>query len=226
MTRLFNFMAMAGLMVLLMAGTARAGDIVMSVETGFEVFGGSGASTVGKLEREEFASSNIKGVSLGYRDNLWGGRWRAVLGMEHTDVDGDWGVHQPNGDLARQTVQIASTGFKLGAGYDFKQVGDLYPFVVGGVSLNLNRPENSTLIELAGGGESGCLSDNSDTSSIGYYGGGGIGYDVGRVTFRAFYQYTNRGVAKTSGDGCPAGYDGYTVNIAGHSIRGGVSVAF
>jgi opacity protein-like surface antigen len=212
----------------LLVGTpVKAGEMVLGIEAGMGVFGPSGVSTVDKLERDEIASTSIKGAYLGYQSNAWGGRWRIEGGVEHTDADGDWGVHQTNGDLARQTVQIAATSFKVGAAYDFKQTGDIFPFVGAGVSLNLNRPENSTVIELAGGGESGCLSDNSDTSSFGYYGKAGVGYDISdRVTMRAFYQYTDRGTAQTGGDGCPAGYDGYTVSLKDHSIRVSFGVRF
>jgi opacity protein-like surface antigen len=212
----------------LLVGTpVKAGEMVLGIEAGMGVFGPSGVSTVDKLERDEIATSTVKGVYLGYQDNAWGGRWRIEGGVEHTDADGDWGVHQTNGDIARQTVQIAATSFKVGAAYDFKQTGDIFPFVGAGVSFNLNRPENSTIIELAGGGESGCVSDNSDTSSFGYYGKAGVGYDISdRVTMRAFYQYTDRGSAKTGCDGGPAGYEGYTVDLKDHSIRVSFGVRF
>jgi hypothetical protein len=212
----------------LLAVQAQAGDIVLSIEAGISAYGNSGVSTVDRLERDEIATTHATGVSIGYQDTLWGGRWRGLLGAEHTDADGDWGVFQTNGDLARQTVQIASTSLILGAEYDFKQVGigDLYPFIGGGVRLNLNRPENGTLIELASGGESGCLSDNSSTTSLGYHGLAGVGYDAGPWTIRTFYQYTDRGDARTSGDGCPTGYDGYTVNLKDHSVRLRLSYAF
>ncbi len=211
---------------------AYAGEWVMSLEGGMAFYGDSGVGTVDKLERDEIATGNVKAAGVWYQVPAPSSKgpdiMRIGLLYEHADADGDWGVHQPNGDLARQTVQIASSSLAIGLEYDLKRIaiGDLYPFAGVGARVNINRPEGTTVIELAGGGQRACLSDNGDTFSLGWHALGGLGYDIGPVTVRTFYQYTDRGRAFQRGDNCPQRYEPYTVNLKDHSVRLRVSFKF
>lgn len=215
------------------AGPAYAGEVVLSVETGMAVMGDSGLSTIGPLERDELATSKVQGVSIGYQWPAYGGRVRGLLGYEALNADGDWGV-AADGGVARQTVDINTTGLVLGAEYDIMQVriGDLYPFVGAGVRLNINRPVHAALITSGEGPTTGCVADDADTWAVGYHGLAGLAYDfAGGWTGRVFYQYTDRGTADMDErSGCPT-WKGVNISpgkvrIVDQSIRVRVSYQF
>jgi hypothetical protein len=82
-----NLLTTCAVAALLSCTPALAGEMVLGVEAGFAAFGNSGVSTVDKLERDEIATSTVKGVYLGYQENAWGGRWRVEGGVEHTGTN-------------------------------------------------------------------------------------------------------------------------------------------
>lgn len=216
------------------AGTpAKAeGQIVLSAEYGMAFMGDSEVSTIGPLERDEVATTNMQAVSIGYQHPAFGGRVRGLIGYEKLNADGDWGVVS-EGDTARQTVDVQTTGYVLGAEYDFLQVksGAFYPFVGAGVRLSINRPVHGAIIDHADGSQTGCVGDDADTTSFGWHGNVGLGadFDAG-WTVRAFYQYTDRGSADMKGDNCPT-WRGSVISprnfrITDHSVRVRVSYSF
>jgi len=217
--------------MVIVAPQARA-EVVLSAEIGLAIMGSSGLPPVGPLERDEVATTQTHGVSIGYQFPVLGGRLRGLLGYERLNADGDWGVDSA-GDTARQTVDIATTGYVLGAEYDFLQVkaGILYPFVGAGVRLNVNRPAHGAIIDHADGSQTGCVGDDADTTSFGWHGLVGVGADFdGGWTARLLYQYTDRGSADMRGDNCPT-WRCTTISpgsfrITDHSVRLRVSYAF
>ena len=215
------------------ASPAKAdGQIVLSAEAGMAFMGPSGLATVGPLERDEIATTQVQNVSIGYQMPAYGGHVRGLLGYEKLNADGDWGVNDA-GATARQTVDVLTTSFVLGAEYDFLQVkaGAFYPFVGAGVRLNINRPVHGAIINHADGSQTGCVGDDADTTSFGWHGLVGAGADFAQGwTARVFYQYTDHGNAKMTGDNCPSWHGRsiapHNVNVRSHSARVRFSYSF
>ena len=216
----------------LSASAKAEGQIVLSAETGMAFMGPSGLPDVGPLERDEIATTQVQSVSIGYQRPAFGGRARGLFGYEKLHADGDWGVDDA-GATARQTVDVMTTSFVLGAEYDFLQVkaGAFYPFVGAGVRLNINRPVHGAIIDHADGSQTGCVGDDADTSSFGWHGLVGLGADFAKGwTARAFYQYTDHGNAEMTGDNCPSwrgrSIAPHNVNARSHSVRVRLSYSF
>ena len=217
MKRLFNFMAMLGLMVGLLAATdARSDGPFVTLEGGASFAGDTGLESVGPWDRDTgMGTGYVFGGLVGYEwADIGGGRLRAGIGGNYRGgFDGDNSFSADLGHGLTGTVgqkgDISSASGVLAAEYDVMQLAyksdgfTLYPTVGAGVGFANNSVDNQRLFaQITDGVDTiGIECDGGDSSNtdLSWHVQGGVGADIGpNVSVRALYRYVDLGAAETT----------------------------
>jgi len=217
MKRLFNFLAMLGLMVGLLASTdARSDGAFLTVEGGVSYAGDTGLDSIGPWDRDvDMGTGFVFGGLAGYEwSDVGGGRLRAGIGGNYRGgFDGDSSFSQDLGYGLTGTVgqegDVSSASGVIAVEYDLMQIaykGDgftIFPTIGAGIGLANNSINDQRLFEQITDGVDtiGIECDGGDDSNtdFAWHAQAGVGADIGaNVSVRALYRYVDLGAVETT----------------------------